>query len=67
MVQGTAPGLEVSDISPGIHESEAIVKAAIGFAVACWLSGAILMLADSTAAIALSGALALAGLDLFAP
>ncbi|AJG24346.1 hypothetical protein [Cupriavidus basilensis] len=43
------------------------MKAAIGFAFACWLSGAILILVDSTAAIALSGALALAGLDLFAP
>jgi len=43
------------------------MKAAIGFAFACWLSGAILLLADSTTAISLSGALALAGLDLFVP
>jgi len=50
-----------------IYASGATMKAAIGFTFACWLSGAILILVDSTAAIALSGALALAGLDLFAP
>jgi hypothetical protein len=43
------------------------MKEAIGFTVACWLSGAILLLVDSAAAIALSGTLALAGMDLFLP
>jgi hypothetical protein len=43
------------------------MKTAIGFTCTCWLSGAILLLADSTAAIALSGMLALAALDLFVP
>ncbi|CAG2141365.1 MULTISPECIES: hypothetical protein [Cupriavidus] len=43
------------------------MKEAIGFTIACWLSSAILLLMDSTAAIVLSGTLALAGLDLFMP
>lgn len=43
------------------------MKEAIGFTIACWLSSAILLFVDSTAAIALSGTLALAGLDLFVP
>ncbi|WP_267940138.1 hypothetical protein [Paraburkholderia sp. HD33-4] len=43
------------------------MKQAIGFAIACWLSAAILLLGDSTTAIALSITLVLAGMDLFAP
>jgi hypothetical protein len=43
------------------------MKETIGFTIACWLSGALLLLDDSAAVIALSGMLALAGLDLFVP
>jgi hypothetical protein len=39
----------------------------MGFTLACWLSAAILLFGDSTSAIALSGVLALAGLDLLMP
>lgn len=43
------------------------MKKAIGFTLACWLSGAILLLGESASSIALSGVVALAGLDLLTP
>jgi len=43
------------------------MKYVIGFSLACWISAAILLLGNSAATTALSGAVALAALDLLRP